>query len=925
MSKDPHIIVPEPIFRAEDVTLESVRGLSKDNFAYWCLDQKVKVDNNLLEFERHKYLFPIYMDPSRELVLVKAAQLGATVYQLLRILWFLQMNQGTKAGLYFPNKDLADEISKDRLSPMLESSASLLDMTDSRDALSMRKIGKSTLYMRYLEGKSSKDSIPMDYLSFDEVRLSSQQSIDQVMERIAHSSFKYRVYMSTCGLPNDSIHKRFMDGTQYIWTCKCGCFSYDTQIWVRNKDTKAVSCKSFNYLSTHWQDYEALSKGLHKKLQFKPITAFHHNGTKDVITAKFRNGQSVTCTPDHQFFRQAKTNVAGKATRGRIFEVSIGDVPLDNVYKNKLLCAHTVPSFRESQVPYDNDTLYALGAYIAEGSVPSHNMIDIAQSKPTEIRTLIPTWAENNNLNCQVTDTVLRVSLATRPDLVSLFDDCGRVCENKRIPDCVLSAPPSQLIHLLRGYLTGDGHDETSRQQDSRGFADNTVWSCVTTSSKLAEQLQQICLKLGTPVHTSYSEPLNKRPIWSLQYNPKSTFCTGLVGGDFSAVSIRSRVSAGTVPVCDISVADNHNYVLSSGLLVHNCSDGVDLARTFPDCVIDDPNRGLYLRCPKCKYIINDTQQGRYVPHNPGADFPSYSVSQLSSDFISLKEIWSFYKTTTNIAEFFNGKLGLPYVDEENRGVSMDQLMACVDDTQQWGTSQKKTGGGCAMGVDQGAGYVVVVIGDKAPNGKKRIRHVEIIENNNPRYMENGLKVTPFMRLRELMKEYDVRICVVDAMPNSNDALSFAQDFRSRVFLAWYQRDAKHVVQWLDKKKAGEGIRKAGSFLKFKYTVTLARYLSLGAMLGGWANGDYICPDPRKLTQICRSEQTNQLHGEAVCERLFNHMCRLIRQFKITNEETGEGRHDWIYTGGDPHLAHAMNYLNVAIERLNTQVLFTFV
>lgn len=576
MSKDPHIQVPTPIIKPEDINDDTLRYLSKDSFAMWCLHRGVTVDNNKLEFERHRYLLPLYTDPSREIVLVKAAQLGATVYQLLRILWFLEQNQGTKAGLFFPNKDLADEISKDRLTPLLESSEELYNLTDPKDALALRKIGKSTLYMRYLEGKSSKDSTPMDYLSFDEVRLASQQSIDQVMERIAHSDFKYRVYMSTCGLPNDTIHKRFLDGTQHIWMSKC------------------------------------------------------------------------------------------------------------------------------------------------------------------------------------------------------------------------------------------------------------------------------------------------------------------------------------------------------------NCPDGVDLARTFPNCVIDDKSRNkLYLRCPKCKYTVRDPQNGRYVPHNPGADYPSYSVSQLVSDFISLKEIWKFFSTTTNISEFYNGKLGLPWVDEENRGVSMDQLMASVDNTLQWGRTVRSDSG-CAMGVDQGAGYCVVTIGDVLSNGKKRLRHVEVIENNNPRYMVNGKKVTPFVRLRELMKEFDVRICVVDAMPNSNDALAFAQDFKSRVFLAWYQRDAKNVVQWGDKKKSGESIRKAGSFLKFKYTVVLARYLSLGAMLGGWADGKYVCPDPEKLVQICRSEKTTQLEPEAVTMRLFHHMCRLVRQFKVTNPETGEGKHEWIYTNGDPHLAHAMNYMNVALERLNQRVIYTF-
>ena len=222
MANAGHVYLPTPIIKPEDIDEDTLRYLSKDNFAMWALHRGLKVDGHTLEFDNHKYLLPIYMDSSKEIVWVKAAQLGATVYQLLRIIWFLEQNPNTKAGLYLPNKELADNISKDRLGPMLESCDEIMAMTDPNDKLGLRKIGSSSLYMMYLEGKSSKDSVPLDYLSFDEVRLSSQQSIDQTQERIAHSIHKYKVFMSTCGLPNDTIHKRFMGGTQHTWMSACG-------------------------------------------------------------------------------------------------------------------------------------------------------------------------------------------------------------------------------------------------------------------------------------------------------------------------------------------------------------------------------------------------------------------------------------------------------------------------------------------------------------------------------------------------------------------------------------------------------------------------------------------------------------------------------------------------------------------------------
>lgn len=573
--RSPEIVSLPRNFRPEDISLKDLHHMSKDSFALWALTSGVQVDNNNIDFNFHRYLLPIYLDNSREIVWQKAAQLGATSYMLLRILWWLEKHQGRKAGLYFPTKEGVDNLSGDRLSPLIQSCPSLDAIANRGDKLSLRKIGKSSFYLYHLGGVASKDSVPLDFIAFDEVRLCNEQDIDQALERVSHSSYKNKVFMSTAGIPGQDISSRFDLGTQHIWMAKCGC------------------------------------------------------------------------------------------------------------------------------------------------------------------------------------------------------------------------------------------------------------------------------------------------------------------------------------------------------------PDGVDLARTFPHCVVDDPKRGLYLRCPKCKYVIKDPQNGRFIPHNPGATYRSYHVSQLTSKFISIEEIWDVYKRTTNIEEFYNAKLGIPYIDSDNQGVTRGQLEACIDPSLAWaapGETQRT-----AMGVDQGGGYNMVVIADLDANGnRKRIRHVEIIEQSNPDYFQNGKKVSPFARLRHLMSEYNVGICVCDAMPNYNESLAFAQEFPGKVFLAWYQKDSKTAVQWGDRRKSKESVRKAGPLLKFKYTVALGRFLSLTLSLGEWAQGNVILPDPDRLVQMCFNEKTNVLSPESPARRLFDHNLRLIKRFRITNPETGEGKHEWIYAGGDPHLSHAWNYCNIALERLQRKAMFVF-
>lgn len=575
-----HSVAFPTAFKPEDVTVNDLRHLAKDSFALWVLTSGCQPDNNVFDFDKHRYLLPMYMDGSEEIVWRKAAQLGATVYMMLRLLWWLESHQGRKAGLYFPTAEGVQNLSKDRLTPLIESCPTVKAIADPNDKLGLRKIGTASLYMYHIAGTASKDSVPLDYLSFDEVRLMQTKDIDQTMHRISHSPYKMKVLMSTCGLPDDTIDRLYKQGKKYAWRSACGC------------------------------------------------------------------------------------------------------------------------------------------------------------------------------------------------------------------------------------------------------------------------------------------------------------------------------------------------------------PDGCNLAETFPSCVVhDDPKRkDPYLRCPKCKWEIKDPQNGRYIAENPSADFNSYHVSQLVSKYRSLKDIWREYSHTTNMEEFYNATLGLPFIDAANKGVSLEDLEKCVNPELKWAKDENKRDiEPTAMGIDQGAGYCMVVIADlNKDRTKKRIRHVEIIEDVNPYYMINNERVSPFIRCSELMKQFNVQMCLTDGMPNFNDALSFAQRHPGKVFLAYYAEAQKETVRWLDRPIAKENIRKAGPFLKFKYVASLGRFPSLSVALGEWAEGNVEIPHPDAIRQFCIDEKTRVVHPESPARRLFAHLPRLVKRWHETDPETGKGKWEWIYVGGDPHLAHAFNYCNIALERLKKKPIYTF-
>lgn len=920
--------------KPEDITIDDLRHLSTESFALWTQTSGVTVDGNTIDFNSHRYLLPIYLCNDTEMVWQKAAQMGATVFMLLKVIHWLHTHQGRKAGLYFPTKEGVENLSKDRLTPLLQSIPDLNSTIDLQDKLGLRKIGKSSFYLFHLGGVASKDSVPLDFVAFDEVRLCKPQDIDQAMERISHSPYKQKILMSTCHVG-------------------------DTEVFVRNKTTGHVLTKNLRDLQSCFKEYEVLS---YNRLggyrpRWRDIIAVHNNGIKPVVDVVFEGGQRHTCTPDHRFAVNGQgLPLFGERCFLPISEIQTYPKASHTPGKQRVYALKHLPTLEGNS--YDLQTNEFFGLYIAEGTY-REGTVSIWQSNKTEknkaVRDLSKSWAVDNGLQYSETEEAVHVSgLSSRPDLVEVLTSCGGHAAEKRIPESILCGNEVQLKHLLHGFVLGDGHIYDYQNLSSKTF---DLYTC---SRQLAKDLQLVCFKTGCPASLTIRDRINTPVIidgkktghtrhaeHKLSLNPGGFRHSELLRG-VGGLEVRSVKEAGEQEVFDLTVAEDSWYFLAgSGALAHNCGlpesdiaarfdlgtqhvwmakcgceDGCDLARTFPDCVVDDKKRGkLYLRCPKCRYVINDPQNGRYVSHNPGADYTSFHVSQLTSKYMPLKTLWDFYHRTTNKAEFYNAKLGLPYIDEENRGVTLGQLKSCIDPQLEWAAPGKVAN--TAMGVDVGGGYCYVVIAD-LHESRKRIRHVEIIETDNPHYMENGKRVSPFKRLRTLMKEYKVQLCVIDAMPNYDSVIEFAQEFPGKVFASFYSKEAKDVVSWSDKPKTKATIKKAGPLLKFKYYCVLSRYISLDVALGQWSGNDVVCPDPDRLVQMCLNERTKDLEPEAVMNRAFSMFMRLIKRFNITNDETGEGRHEWIYSGGDPHFAHAWNYCNVALERLRRNVVFTF-
>jgi hypothetical protein len=287
-------------------------------------------------------------------------------------------------------------------------------------------------------------------------------------------------------------------------------------------------------------------------------------------------------------------------------------------------------------------------------------------------------------------------------------------------------------------------------------------------------------------------------------------------------------------------------------LKCQRCGESTCLEDTFPNCLLEINGR-VIRACSKCKGELNPAM-GEWVARRPSiTDKHGYHYSQLFSQFVDPAEILHQFRTTTNLTDFYNLKIGIAYVEAQNRLSIQEVLDLCGGD----GIASNDPGP-CFMGVDQGAD-LHVVIGKKARQKAGKIIHLEI-------YKDWG-------ELDPLMKKFNVSRCVVDALPETRNARAFAERHRGRVFLNYYNAYQKGSYKWNEK----------------DLTVTCNRTESLDASHNEIMNSQIILPKECGIVKVF----AQHLHNTA----------KKLEE----DEETGSKRYVYVKLGQD-HFRHAFNY-----------------
>ena len=312
----------------------------------------------------------------------------------------------------------------------------------------------------------------------------------------------------------------------------------------------------------------------------------------------------------------------------------------------------------------------------------------------------------------------------------------------------------------------------------------------------------------------------------------------------------------------------------------------------FPDCLeicgegITDPDiKRSHLKCKECKKKIRHEEKPEFL--KPAfweqtmnvEDHRSFYINQMYSYTVKPWELAAAYfrgiGDEAAMVEFFNSKQGLPYIPDGGQitdGEIENAVQGYFKENQRPDIGTDRC---IVMGVDQGKMNHVVVV-EYLLKGTgidlNASAHAKIL-------WEGKLPGDNFETLDPLMREWQVRACVIDADPQINDARRFARRFPGYVYLCRYRRGVTGKELQVSEEDGGAPI------------ITVDRTNWLDASMGRF--------------------HSDRVHAPADTSHEFKENLKaLVRTYE--KDDQGNSRAVYLNTAPD-HFAHALNYAEIAL------------
>ena len=313
---------------------------------------------------------------------------------------------------------------------------------------------------------------------------------------------------------------------------------------------------------------------------------------------------------------------------------------------------------------------------------------------------------------------------------------------------------------------------------------------------------------------------------------------------------------------------------------------------TFPECLeicgetITDPDvRRSHLICKECKKKIEHEEKLDFLKDafweptiKVDEDHRSFYINQMYSYTVTPHDLALAYfrgiGDEAAMVEFHNSKQGLPYIPDGGQVTESEIDVSIQNYFKEEQRPDIGTDRCIVMGIDQGKFNNIVVV-EFLLNGT-----MDLNASAFAKVLWMGKRPgDDFTNLDPLMREWQVRACVIDADPQINDARRFAKRFPGYVYLCRYRRGVTGKELALSEEDSGSPI------------VTVDRTNWLDASMGRFHSDRLSLPADVPL-------------------EFKDHIKAMVRTYE--KDDQGNPKALYLNTGPD-HYAHAFNYAEIAL------------
>uniref|UniRef100_A0A6M3XHZ6 Putative terminase n=1 Tax=viral metagenome TaxID=1070528 RepID=A0A6M3XHZ6_9ZZZZ len=204
---------------------------SQQSLLYFVKQTPVIVDGKPYDFLKHRYMIEILKDVSPDITYQKAAQMGASLKEIIECIWLCKFMFPHGILYLIPTKTDVIDFSKKKFDKVVDENPIMYnwikDVRNSVDTTGLKQIGASWMLFRGMKSSVGLKVQDVDMIVYDEIEEASELAIQLAEKRTDHSRFKWRRRLSVPSDYDCGVNKYFQEGDQKYWMHRCShCNSY---------------------------------------------------------------------------------------------------------------------------------------------------------------------------------------------------------------------------------------------------------------------------------------------------------------------------------------------------------------------------------------------------------------------------------------------------------------------------------------------------------------------------------------------------------------------------------------------------------------------------------------------------------------------------------------------------------------------------